>query len=406
MKKKIWVIAAISTLGAAPALAEQPTVEQRLEILQQEVDALKAQGKPAGTSGYGSGTGSTTLGGYGEVVYNNYRDGTVKDEADLKRFVLFIGHKFNDRLRMVSELEVEHAKADKNGGEVAMEQAYLEFGLTEKTNARAGLMLMPIGIINETHEPPTFYGVERNEVESRIIPSTWRELGVALQGEATTGLEYVAGVSTTPDASKYKDASKGFRDMRTSGRQAAANDLGVFAALNYRGTPGLLLGASVFSGNTAQDGNGETVKAALVNTAARLTLWELHAKYAVGNFDLQALYARGSFTDTEAMNSAALLTAGSNKAAPNSFYGWYGQAAYHVWKSGDYDLAPFVRYERYNTQNTVADGYTTDPLNEETVTTVGMNFRLHPQVVVKADMQNYKTDDRKDRINLGVGYMF
>jgi hypothetical protein len=176
--------------------------------------------------------------------------------------------------------------------------------------------------------------------------------------------------------------------------------------LNYRGIPGMLLGASVFSGNTAQDGNGETVKPALTNMAAKLTLWELHAKYAVGNLDLQALYARGTLTDTEAINSAAGLTAGSNKAAPNSFYGWYGQAAYHVWKSGDFDLAPFVRYERYNTQNTVADGYTIDPLNEETVTTVGMNFKLHPQVVVKADVQNYRTDDRKDRINLGVGYMF
>jgi hypothetical protein len=406
MKKKVLAIAAMSTLLATPALAQQPTLEQRLEILQQEVDALKAQGNTAAPSAYGSNSGNTTIGGYGEVVLNNYRDGTVKDEADLKRFILFIGHKFNERLRLFSELEVEHAKVDKNGGEVAMEQAYLEFGLSDKTNARAGLMLMPIGITNETHEPPTFYGVERNEVESRIIPSTWRELGLALQGEAAAGLEYVAGISTTPDASKYKDASKGFRDLRTSGRQAAANDMGVFAALNYRGIPGMLLGASVFSGNTAQDGNGETVKPALADTAARLTLWELHAKYAVGNFDLQALYARGSFTDTEAINSAAGLVAGSDKAAPKSFYGWYAQAAYHVWKDGDYDLAPFVRHERYNTQDAVADGYAKNPLNEETVTTVGMNFSLHPQVVVKADVQNYTADDKKDRINLGIGYMF
>lgn len=402
MKKSILAIAIAGALGSAPVMAQQPTLEQRLEILQQEVDALKAQSSASGSSG----AANTSVGGYGEAMYNNYRDDTVQDKADLKRYVLFIGHKFNERLRLFSELEVEHAQVDQDGGEVAMEQAYIEFGLTEKTNARAGLMLVPMGITNETHEPPTFYGVERNEVETRIIPSTWRELGVAVQGEAAAGLEYIAGVSTSPDASKYKDASKGIRDLRSSGREAAANDLGVFAALNYRGVPGLLLGTSVFSGNTAQDGNGETAAAALVHAAARLTLWEIHTKYAVGNFDLQALYARGSLSDTEAINSAAGLVAGSDKAAPKSFYGWYAQAAYHVWKDGDYDLAPFVRHERYNTQDAVADGYATNPLNEETVTTVGMNFRLHPQVVVKADAQNYTADDKKDRINLGIGYMF
>ena len=275
-------------------------------------------------------------------------------------------------------------------------------------------MLMPLGIVNETHEPTTFYGVERNEVETRIIPSTWREIGVALQGEAGQGLEYNFGISTTPDASKYKDASKGFRDLRTSGRQVAANDLGLFGALNYRGVPGLLVGASVFSGDTAQDGNGATAKTALAGADAKLTLWDVHAKYVVGGLDLQALYAKGKLSDTaqinaqatSSTNAAPIVALGSNKAAPESFYGWYGQVAYRVWQDGDKDVTPFARYERYNTQESVAAGYTTDPLNDETVTTAGVNFRLHPQVVLKADIQNYKADNLKDRFNLGVGYMF
>jgi len=267
-------------------------------------------------------------------------------------------------------------------------------------------VLMPLGIVNETHEPPTFYGVERNEVESRIIPSTWRELTVAMQGEAIPGLEYNVGVSTSPDASQYKDASKAFRDMRTSGRQAAANDMGMYAALNYRAVPGLLLGAAVFSGDTAQDGNGATAKAALVGAEAKLTVWDIHAKYTYKDLDLQALYAQGTLSDTDKINTAAALTAGSNKAAPKAFFGWYAQAAYHVWTSGDLDVAPFVRYERYNTQHKVDEGFTIDPNNDEAVSTYGVNFKLHPQVVVKADFQNYKTDNTKDRINLGVGYMF
>lgn len=417
MKKSVIALAIAGMFSAASASAAQPTLEQKLEVLQQEIEALKAQiarsearqaaaPAPAAASPQGS-DGRTTIGGYGEAVYNNYRDGSVKDQADLKRFVLFFGHKFTDRTRLFSELEVEHSKAgDGEPGEVAMEQAFIEHRLTDRANFRAGLMLMPLGTINETHEPTTFYGVERNEIESRIIPSTWRELGIALQGEATPGLEYNVGISTTPDATKYKDASKGFRDMRTNGAKAAANDLGVFGALNYRGVPGLLVGGGLFVGNTAQDGNGNAAKAALANANARLTLWDVHAKYTVGDLDLQALYARGTFSDTDKINAAAGLAAGSNKAAPKSFYGWYGQAAYHVYRKGDIDLAPFVRYERYDTQHEVDAGYTRDPNNNETVTTVGLNLNLNPHVVLKADYQNYKTDNRKDRFNLGVGYMF
>lgn len=77
-----------------------------------------------------------------------------------------------------------------------------------------------------------------------------------------------------------------------------------------------------------------------------------------------------------------------------------------MWQQGDIDVAPFLRYERYNTQNAVAVGYTADSLNDETVTTVGVNLKLHPQVVLKADIQNFKADNSKDRFNLGVGYMF
>ena len=416
MKRSLLTMIVMATLGAAHAVAAQPTTEEKLNILQQEVDALK--GKFASTQGngmnssdsnyamHGASSGKTTLGGYGEIVLNNYRDPNVKDEADLKRFVLFFGHKFNDRLKLVSELEVEHAKADKDGGEVAMEQAYLEYGISKKVNARAGMMLMPMGIVNETHEPPTFYGVERNEIESRIIPSTWRELGFALQGEATDGLEYNVGISTSPDASKYKDAAKGYRDLRTSGRQVAANDYGLFAALNYRGIPGVLLGGSVFSGNTAQDGRGATAKAALAGADAKLTVWEMHAKYSFSNLELQALYARGTLSDTDKINTAATLALGSNKAAPKAFYGWYTQVAYHVWKQGDIDVAPFIRYEKYNTQQEVDEGYITDLKNDEAVTTTGVSVKLHPQVVIKADFQRYQTDSKKDRVNLGVGYMF
>lgn len=399
------------------------SLEQKLDQLQKEMETLKqqlaeeksarqtqAQAAEAAVQTAKNEEPATTLGGYGEVAYNNYRDDSVKDQADLKRFVLFLGHRFNDKLRFYSEMEIEHAfakdgKAPANG-ELEMEQAYIEYGLLPSANLRAGLQIVPVGIINETHEPPTFYGVERPEVESRIIPTTWRELSLGLQGRLLdSALEYNVGVATAPDASLYKDASKAFRDMRTSGSKATANDLGFYGALNYR-QPGWSVGSGLFTGNTAQDGNGANPSAFLKGKDARLTLWDIHAQASFGDLALRALYARGSLDDTLAINQARIIALGSNKAAPKSFYGWYGEAAYHVWKSGDMRLTPFVRYERYNTQDSVDAGYAIDPLNDETVVTAGANFNLSREVVFKADWQNYKQDDAKDRFNLGVGYMF
>ena len=329
----------------------------------------------------------------------------------MQRFILFVGHKFNDRTRLFSEIEFEHSftkGGDSKSGEVAMEQAFIEYDFAESGAAslRSGLMLLPIGIINEYHEPPTFYGVERNEVESRIIPSTWRELGFAMRGIVAEGLEYNAGFSTTPDASLFKNASAGFRTMRAQGNRVSANDFGLFTGLNYRGIPGLLLGGSFWTGNTAQNGQGKNPSTVLAGVDANLFVWDLHARYSAANWDFRALYSEGGLGDTAAINQAAGLALGSNKAAPEDFWGWYVEAAYHVYRRGDIDIVPFVRYEAYNTQESVAPGYTIDPLNDEDVITAGLSLYVDPQVVFKFDVQDYGTDDKKDRWNVGIGWMF
>ena len=404
------------------AQAQNPSsaLEQRLDQMQKEIESLKKQlveeksvrqeqqaaAAAAPASGHGTSSGSaTTIGGYGEAVYNNFSDKSIKDEADLRRFVLFFGHRFNDKLRLYSEVEIEHALVESGQGELALEQAFIEYNLHPNINLRAGLMLIPLGLLNETHEPPTFYGVERNEVETRILPSTWRELGIGLQGNVLDGLEYNVGVSTSLDASKYSNPSSGIRSLRSEGFKAAASDLALYAGLNYR-QPGWLIGGGVFTGNTAQNGVGSTSSAALQGKNARVTLWDIHGKYSLGDLDLQALYARGTLGDTLAINQASGIATGSNLAAPKSFWGGYGQAAYHVWKKGEMRLSPFVRYERYNTQANVDTGFAKNPLNDERVITTGANFNLSRDVVFKADWQNYQQDNRKDRFNLGVGYQF
>lgn len=416
--KPVLLAALISLTFNAHAETSTSALEQRLDQMQKEIESLKQQlaaekssrqeqisAVQATAQSSQSEASATSIGGYGEAVYNNYRDKSVKDEADLRRFVLFFGHRFTDKLRLYSEVEIEHALVESGQGELGVEQAYLEYNLHPNINLRAGLMLMPLGLLNETHEPPTFYGVERNEVESRIIPSTWRELGIGAQGEVLDGLEYNAGIASSLDASKYTNASNGIRSMRSEGFQAAANNLALFAGLNYR-QPGWSVGTGLFTGDTAQNGVGSTSRVALEGKNARVTLWDVHGKYSIGKLDLQALYARGTLGDTLAINQAAGIATGSNLAAPKSFWGGYGQAAYALWKKGEMRFSPFVRYERYNTQASVADGFTKDPLNNERVITAGANFNLSREVVFKADWQNYQKDNRKDRFNLGVGYMF
>jgi hypothetical protein len=405
------------------------TLEEKLEILQREIDELreevvrlkagqppaspKQQAEPDGGQAVPSPTASsaavgsaTTLGGYGELIYNNYRDEEKKDQLDFRRFVLFLGHKFNDRLRLYSELEVEHALVEggEESGAVELEQAFLEYRINDALNLKAGAFLVPIGILNETHEPPTFFGVERNEVESRIIPSTWREAGIGVHGTVFKGLRYDAGVVSSLDAGKFARPDRAIRSMRTELSEASAHDFAFYGALNYRGVPGLLVGGGVFSGNTGQNG---VTDSALKNVDARLTLWDVHAQYRLGGLDLQALYARGSLGDADKVSAAAIAREGDSAlVAPKSFYGWYGQAAYRFALGEDKEIAPFVRYERYNTQDSVAKGFLADPKNNEKVTTFGLNFKLHPQVVLKADYQDFKEDNTKDRFNLGVGYMF
>jgi len=417
--KPVLLATLLALAGNAQADSNTDALMKRLDQLTQEVENLKKQlaaekverkeqvaSVQSSAQEAAAKPSATTIGGYGEAIYNNYRDKSIKDEADFRRFVLFFGHSFTDKLRLHAELEVEHALVEGDQGELALEQAYVEYSLHPNANLRTGLMLMPLGIINETHEPPTFYGVERNEVERRIIPSTWRELAIALQGNVLDGLEYNVGLSTSLDATRYSNASSGVRGLRSSGAQAAANDLAVFGAVNYR-QPGWLVGASLFTGNTAQNGIGENTRAALQGRNARLTLWDVHGKLQLGNLDLQALYARGTLNDTLAINQGAGINPGANNnAAPKSFWGGYGQAAYHVWKKGDMRLSPFVRFERYNTQAEVDTGFTKDPRNNERVVTLGANFNLSSDVVFKADWQDFKRDNRKDRFNLGVGYQF
>ena len=409
----LCVVSAVVLLVAKPTWAQED-LNERIRALEEELmdlrDMVNAQKETVRTiEQKTAGTGDTSIGGYGELNYANF-DGDKKDEFDVQRFILFLGHKFSDRTRMMSEIEFEHAqvKGGEDGGEVAMEQAYIEHTLKNGLNFRAGLQIVPIGLINEYHEPPIFYGMERNNIETKIIPSTWREIGFGFAGSTIGGLYYFAGTTTTPDASKFtaSSASTGFKKMRVSGKQVTANDMGYYAGFNYTGLPGLKWGGTIWTGNTAQDGQGKGTDAAeLANVDARLTIWDLHAQYDANDWKLTALYAAGTLGDTEAINASASISAGSDDAAPEEFSGWYVEAGYKGLMLGDYNIQPFYRYADYNTQEKVAAGFTTDPNNADTVMTYGISFYLDPDVVLKLDLQDFDKNGQNDSTKIGNGWM-
>lgn len=420
MKKSSVALALAAAFAVAPVLGQ--TVDQKLQVLQQEIDELKAQqaSKPASAQqaspyslDYGSmldrssglASGGTNIIGYGEAGYSKFRQ-SGDATADLARFVFGFNHRFDEHLTIHSEVEFEHAVvSSEDQGEAEIEQAWVNYKLSDSANFKGGLFLIPIGILNETHEPPTYYGVQRNQVETRIIPTTWRELGLGTHGVFGDGFRYDVGVTTGFDSGKLDDPTTGIRSAHQEGQLANAHDLAVYGALNYR-RPGLLIGGGVFSGNTGQNGASNP---ALQGVAARFTLWDVHAQYRVAGLDLQALYSSGTLGDADKV-TAALFAADPTTAfaAPQSMKGWYAQAAYHVYKRGNFDVAPFVRYERLDIDQAedAANGLLQDPNNHERIKVAGVNVWIHPQVVLKADVQWYATDKTQNRIDIGAGFMF
>lgn len=400
------MFAALALACAYAPVAYPQSTDQRIEVLQQEIDRLKTDvSRMRSEQRRAAPESATSIFGYGEFNYNRFRDSERTSKADLRRFVIGFGHRFNDRLTFNSELEIEHAIASsEDAGEVEMEQAYLGYRFSDAINVKGGLFLIPLGILNLTHEPPTYYGVERNQVETRVIPTTWRELGFGMHGAlGSSGFGYDVGLTTGFNSGKLDEPNTGIRSAHQEGSQADAHDLSVYGALSYR-RPGLLIGGGVFTGDTGQNGQAAP---ALRGVQARLTLWDVHAKYSVAGWDLQALYARGTLGDAPRVNEVTAAAA-TPFAAPRLMKGWYTQAAYHIYRRGDLDVAPFARLQRIDIrqQEDAALGVFQDPNNLERIKTLGVNFYVHPQVVLKADVQRYETDRTKDRLNLGLGYMF
>jgi Phosphate-selective porin O and P len=426
---------AMQTPAAAGSTASGPVPPTSPIPPAAPVGNAPAAPQTAGNGSAGAAFSNVHLWGYGEIYYTRPSSEVSKSQADLARAVFGIGYTFDSRTEFNSEFEVEHAVSSADDvGEFEVEQFYIDRQLSDAATVRAGLFLMPFGLLNEHHEPTNFYGVQRNFVETLIIPSTWREGGFNVHGDTAAGFSWNVGLTTGFDLSKWNYAPEfplyttalDMEDSDSAPLQATHQELALanahylsqYIALGYYGVPGLTLGAAISTGDAVKV---PAPPNAVIPGDQRVTLWEAHARYTPGKFDLSALYAHGSISNLGLANSA---NPGSPNPIPSDFYGYYAQAAYGLWEHGDYRLAPFVRWETYDmgsryagtTGPVVPTGlvplsstpgdYGYWPSNHDRVWTVGANFYTTPHVVLKADYQWFDVNSDFNRFDLGLGLNF
>ncbi|VAW50289.1 FIG01060344: hypothetical protein [hydrothermal vent metagenome] len=364
---------------AQPVLAvtdeEFRELQEQFNILAEQVETNSSQ----------SANSDTTVGGYGELHYNNLSNdnGESTKEMDFHRFVLFFNHQFNDKTRFFSELELEHGTInDTNTGDpddgsspgsVAIEQAYVQFDLNDNTKINAGVLLVPVGFINETHEPPTFYGVERNVINKFIIPTTWREGGASLTGNYDTGFSY--------DFAVHTGLSNGtnIRAGRQKVAEADASNLASTARIKYTGIAGLELGGTLQYQDDMTQNSSDDIGSA--------TMLEGHVRWNFSDVTLTALYTQWNIDVAD--------TASATDKLKNVQNGGYLEASYKLTS----------KWGIFARQNQWDNGGIGDTSN--TQTDFGFNFWPHEDVVIKADYQlQNNVAGNFDGFNLGVGYQF
>jgi hypothetical protein len=417
IKKSILSVAVLSALSVS-AMAADPTnaeimqmmqeMKEQMSDLKKENESLKGEVQDVAGSvdAVADATdeaikaqvklsNKTTIGGYGELHGNFLRDkkGTSnKDKIDFHRFVLFINHEFNDKMRLFTELELEHSLSGDgthNGGEdkpgeVELEQAYIQYDLTEKTSIIGGLYLTPVGILNETHEPPTFYGVERNGVEKNIIPTTWWEGGVMVEHEIMDGL--LANISASSGLRATANKSFKPRDARQKVAEAEAKTFAYNARLKYTAIPGLEVAGTVnYQDNYCQN---------QVAGCGAATLLEGHVVYNKDNFGLRALYAQWD------IDGYAVKDANADEQ-----YGYYVEPSYRFDNAlvMGQDIGIFGRWSVWNNQSKSQN-------KETTQYDIGFNWWVDKDVVVKVDYQFQDVESgvstEMEGLNVGLGYQF
>ncbi len=359
-----------------------------------------------------------TIGGYGEVHYNQVLNKQTRDNAvlDAHRMVLFFGYNFSKKTQFVTEIEMEYAN------EVWVEQMFLQHKLNDYVSLKAGMLLIPMGIINEYHEPTTFNGVERPVIDNKIAPSTWREVGVGLSGNILPlSLKYqlylVNGPSSydgTKGLFKGGDGIRGGRQKASKSYMSTPNFTG---KIEYIGFKGLNVGLSGYFGESQSklydklDETNTALKLKADSSVVGISMIGVDARYNNKGLELRGQFYYTSLSNTEKYNTFTRTGSKRNDLA-SSMMGYYVEAGYNVlrfFEKSKMELLPFVRYQDYNLHNTVDANLAVNNAYIANVITTGLTLKLTKGAVVKADMDFAKTNTTNTRavtFNAGIGVTF
>ncbi|HET9950564.1 MAG TPA: hypothetical protein VFS09_02090 [Candidatus Eisenbacteria bacterium] len=335
--------------------------------------------------------------GYGEIHYNNPETGTMDKDAlarvDVHRLVLGWEYEFTSSIRMSAEVDFEHSAT-----EIELEYALLEYDLTPTLSFRVGSLLLPVGPLNEFHEPPTYHSVERPYIETYVLPTTWQDIGLGLVGRTTNGaLAYRAYVVSGLDATGFS-TSDGIRGGRQHGVEAKAEDLGLVGRLEYAIKGGFTLGTSGYVGGADQGTPGLG--------SVDVTIFEGDLRFRRGAFDLRGEWAGVSIGNSDSVSIAVGEPVGSN------IWGVTWEAAFDLIngrsKAPGRALWLFTRYERFDTNGDTEPGIARDPAAERKVFTTGVSYRPVREVALKTDVEFWKDGADQDltRLNVGAAFQF
>lgn len=346
---------------------------------------------------------AVTLGAYGELTYNQPEG--ANGELDVQRLVLFLGYKFDDRTQFVSEIEIEHVE------EIFLEQAFINYAVGDNVSLRGGLMLIPMGIINEYHEPTTFNGTERPAVDNVIVPTTWRELGVGVSGrfpDASVGYQaYIFNGFKSTDidgeggVKGFLKGSNGLRGGRQKGIKSTVDSPTFSTKIEYYGLPGLRMGLSGYFGKTQATDEVEHLDGATIGIA----MVGFDARYAFKKITARGQFIYASLSDTQAYNTL------TDKDLGSALLGYYGEVAYNILPLiARQRLFAFARYEKYDTHAGTSGMLVRNDAYNRTDITTGLSYHIAQGVVIKGDYQfrdnNVPNGNVANRLNFGIGVWF
>jgi hypothetical protein len=343
----------------------------------------------------------SSLSGYMDLQFVDPSNGDAF--IDFRRFVLIFAHRFSDRIRFVSELEVAHALVEggEEKGELELEQAYLDFLVDRRFSVRAGQLLVPVGIINERHEPPVYYGVHRPFVDTFIIPTTWFDVGAGVFGDLGKGWRYRAYVMPPLNAAEFS-AGEGLADSSQQGSRSIVRHWAGTGRVEYLGVPRLTLGASIWNGRTATGSR---------NLDPRVTLVEADGRGRVGRLELRGEYAQVFIDQADELNRLRALREGVDPNIASQMLGFYVEAAHPILPyPSPREVVGFVRYEKFDTQYKMPPGYLPIGAFKGSAWIGGISYFPDPDVVVKADYTVGSNDSAvvaaPKAFSVGLGWWF